>query len=90
MQTRYFLEHSSRVPNAGGQMLRVGLPIPQDMQNDLCLCCRGSYDFIALNISTLRQALLADPEKTRQLLGINVEDALIPKEPIQKKEAKKK
>lgn len=89
MQTRYFLERSSKVPNAGGQILRVALPVPHEMRNDLCLCCRGSYDFIALNASVLRQALLADPEKTKQLLGITVKDFYIEEAEI-KKEAKKK
>ena len=90
MQTRYFLERSSRVPNAGTDLLRVALPIYHEMRNDLCLCCIGSSDFVALNASVLRQALLANPEKTKELLGINVTDALIPDSTIEQKEVKKK
>lgn len=76
MQSRYFLELSSRVPNAGMYPVKLGLPIPEDMQNNICICCRGSSDFIPLNLQILRQALLENPDKTSQLLGIKVVDLL--------------
>lgn len=90
MQSRYYLEISRNVPNAGTQLLRVGLPVEREMYNDLCLCCRGSYDFIAVNSIVLRQALLTDPEKTKQLLGINVSDASVSQQELKKKGVNKK
>ena len=68
MQSRYFLEHSSKVSNAGINPIRLGLPVSLHTINDVCLCCRGSSEFIPLNAIILREALLADPEKTKQFL----------------------
>ena len=71
---RYVLATSNRVPNAGHQIIRVGLPVHSDMVNDICICCIGSLDFLPLNSNVLRQALLRDPEMTKALLGIEVKD----------------
>lgn len=89
MQKRYYLDHSSTFPNAGFTPIKLGLPIDTDMINDICLGCKGSYSYIELNSNILRQALLNDPEKTKQLLGVKVEDVLNKPEP-QKKGAKSK
>lgn len=77
----YKLKPSREVPNAGtmGSMIRVGMPLPQDMVNDICITTPNSYEFLALNRNVLRTALLDDPETTRKLLGIKVEDALAKK-----------
>lgn len=88
MQSRYFLEHSSKVSNAGINPVRLGLPVSLHTINDICLCCRGSSEFIPLNAVILRDALLADPEKTKQFLGLEVKDILKPK-PVKKEEKKK-
>ena len=90
--SRYNLKPSREVPNAGGyrNMLRVGLPIQQDMVNDICICQQGSYEFVALNSNVLRQALLANPENTKRLLGIEVKDATIKAEEKQLNEEPKK
>ena len=45
-------------------------------------------EFIPLNAIILREALLADPEKTKQFLGLEIKDALKPK-PVKKEEKKK-
>ena len=76
---RYSLKLTQDVPNAGGyrNMLRVGLPIQQDMINDICIVAQGSYEFVALNRNILRQALLSNPEFVKQVLGIEVKDATI-------------
>ena len=95
---RYNLKLSINVPNAGGyrNSLRIGLPIEADMVNDICICAEGSYEFVPLNHNVLRQALLANPEITKQLLGIEVKDATIvnvveqPKQKPTKKEGAKK
>lgn len=85
---RYSLKLTQDVPNAGGyrNMLRVGLPIQQDMVNDICIVAQGSYEFVALNRNILRQALLSNPEFVKQVLGIEVKDATIKniEEPIKK------
>lgn len=88
MQSRYFLEHSSKVSNAGINPVRLGLPVSLHTINDICLCCRGSSEFIPLNAVILRDALLDDPEKTKQFLGLEVKDVLKPK-PVKKEEKKK-
>lgn len=88
MQSRYFLEHSSKVSNAGINPVRLGLPVSLHTINDICLCCRGSSEFIPLNAVILREALLSDPEKTKQFLGLEVKDILKPK-PVKKEEKKK-
>lgn len=91
MKGRYFIEISRNVPNAGTEMIRVGLPIYQDMVNDIVVGCRGSYEFIALNANVLRQALLDNPEQTKKLLGLEVKDATIKtvKKAVKKEEVKK-
>jgi hypothetical protein len=89
MQTRYYLEHSSKVSNAGITPIRLGLPVTLHTINDICLCCKGSTEFIPLNAVILREALLADPEKVKAYLGIEVKDILNQPEPV-KKESKKK
>ena len=85
---RYKLKLSNEVPNAGGyyNMLRVGLPIQDDMVNNICIVAEGSYDFVALNRNVLRDALLSSPEFCKQVLGVEVKDATIKSE----KGAKKK
>lgn len=88
MQSRYFLEHSSKVSNAGINPIRLGLPVELHTVNDICLCCRGSSEFIPLNAVILREALLSDPEKVKTFLGIEVTD-ILNKQPS-KKEVKKK
>lgn len=88
MNGRYCLADSRRVPNAGYQPIRVAIPVQHEMVNDLCLCCRGSMDFIALNKSVLRQALLDNPELTKELLGVIVKDAFAPEPEAPKKEKK--
>lgn len=99
MQKRYFIEHSSKVSNAGVNPIRLGLPIGLHTVNDICICCKGSSEFIPLNAIILREALLENPEKIKQFLGIEVKDVLIKaseqKEVVEKtkeikKEAKKK
>ena len=94
---RYRLELSNNVPNAGGyrNMVRVGLPDQADMVNDICIVALGSYEFVALNRNVLRQALLANPEFNKQILGIEVKDATIknietPTKQMPKKEGAKK
>ena len=87
MQTRYYLEHSSKVSNAGVNPIKLGLPVELHMVNDVCICCKGSSDFIALNSIILREALLENPEKIKQFLGIEVKDIL--NTPEEKKENKK-
>lgn len=94
--SRYSLKLSRDVPNAGGynNMLRIGLPVQADMVNDICLCAAGSYEFVALNRNVLREALLANPEFVKQVLGIEVKDATIkikeqPKKVVKKEGAKK-
>jgi hypothetical protein len=81
---RYCLRLSNDVPNAGTfrTAISIGSPNQWDMVNDICICAAGSYDFIPLNRNVLRQALLQNPEWTKQLLGIEVKDATI-KEDIQ-------
>ena len=76
MQKRYFIEHSSKVSNAGVNPVRLGLPIGLHTVNDICICCKGSSEFIPLNAIILREALLDDPEKIKQFLGIEVKDVL--------------
>lgn len=87
MQTRYYLEHSSKVPTAGSYPIKLGLPVQLHTLNDICLCSRGSSDFIALNSVILREALLDNPEKVKAFLGLEVKDLLNKEE---KKETKKK
>ena len=94
---RYCLRLSNDVPNAGGfrNAISVGSPINSDMVNDICICAAGSYDFVPLNRNVLRQALLANPEFTKVLLGIEVKDATIkedvkPEKKVSKKEGAKK
>lgn len=79
---RYNLKLSQDVPNAGGyrNYIRVGLPVENDMVNDICICAVGSYEFVPLNRNVLRSALLNNPELTKALLGIEVSDALAVKE----------
>lgn len=85
---RYILKLSQEVPNAGGyrNMIRIGLPIQEDMVNNICITAKGSYEFVALNRNVLRDALLSSPEFCKQILGIEVKDATIKEE---KKETKK-
>ncbi len=82
MSKRYFLAPSREVPNAGSVTIRVGLPVYEDMVNNVCIGCIGSYEFIPLNANVLRQALLANPEITKKLLGLEVKDATI--KPVKK------
>ena len=79
---RYLLKLSQDVPNAGGyhNMLRVGLPVQEDMVNNICIVAQGSYEFVPLNRNVLRDALLSSPEFCKQILGIEVKDATIKKE----------
>ena len=93
---RYCLKISQNVPNAGSYRseLRIGYPQREEMVNDICICAAGSYDFVPLNRIILRQALLNDPEYTKQLLGIEVKDAYAPVQnpdavPVQKKVERK-
>lgn len=91
--SRYKLKLSQDVPNAGGyhNMLRVGLPINEDMVNNICIVAEGSYEFVPLNRNVLRDALLSSPEFCKQILGIEVKDATIKEErPVKKEGAKKK
>jgi len=85
--SRYNLKLSRDVPNAGGynNMLRVGLPIQEDMINNICICAEGSYEFVPLNRNVLRDALLSSPEFCKQILGLEVKDATIKKEGAKKK-----
>ena len=92
MNTRFYIVNSRAVPGGGQEIIRVGLPEPRAMVNDICLCAMGSYDFVPLNSNVLREALLKDPEVTKSLLGIIVKDATIKeekvvKEPISKPKA---
>lgn len=90
---RYLLKLSHEVPNAGGyrNVLRVGLPVQADMENNICIVAKGSYEFIALNRNILRDALLSSPEFCKQILGIEVKDATIKEETKKaKKEGAKK
>ena len=77
----YQIKPSSKVPNAGtfGMMIRVGMPVPADMANDICITTPGSYEFLPLNRNVLRSALLNDPEVTKAILGLDVKDALAEK-----------
>ena len=86
---RYTLKLSQDVPNAGGfrNMLRVGMPVQDEMNNTICICAQGSYEFIPLNHIILRDALLSSPEFCKQILGIEVKDATIKVE--QKQQTKK-
>ena len=88
MQKRYFIEHSSKVSNAGVNPIRLGLPIGLHTVNDICICCKGSSEFIPLNAIILREALLENPEKVKQFLGIEVKDVL--NKALEKKEAPEK
>lgn len=91
--SRYKLKLSQDVPNAGGyhNMLRVGLPVNEDMVNNICIVAEGSYEFVPLNRNVLRDALLSSPEFCKQILGIEVKDATIKEEkPVKKEGAKKK
>ena len=91
--SRYKLKLSQDVPNAGGynNMLRVGLPVHEDMVNNICIVADGSYEFVPLNRNVLRDALLSSPEFCKQILGIEVKDATIKEEkPVKKEGAKKK
>ena len=85
---RYRLKLSIDVPNAGGyrNIIKVGLPVQQEMENDICICAQGSYEFVALNHIVLRDALLSSPEFCKQILGIVVKDATIKEEaaPVKK------
>ncbi len=76
--SRYKLKLSRDVPNAGGyrNQLRVGLPVQEDMENNICIVAEGSYDFVALNRNVLRDALLSSPEFCRQILGVQVADLI--------------
>lgn len=88
MQKRYFLEHSSKVSNAGINPIRLGLPVSLHTVNDICLCCRGSSEFIPLNAVILREALLDDPEKVKNFLGLEVKD-ILNVQSVKKEEKKK-
>lgn len=88
MQKRYFLEHSSKVSNAGINPIRLGLPVDLHTVNDICLCCRGSSEFIPLNAVILREALLDDPEKVKNFLGLEVKD-ILNVQSVKKEEKKK-
>lgn len=89
---RYILKLSRDVPNAGGyrNILRIGLPVQEDMENNICICAYGSYEFVPLNRNVLRDALLSSPEFCKQILGIEVKDATIIEEKKPKKEGAKK
>lgn len=84
----YKLKNSREVPNAGGYYnnLRIGLPVQEEMVNDICITSPGTYEFVALNSRVLRKALLDNPEITKQLLGIIVKDATIKARTEKKKE----
>lgn len=91
---RYTLKLSQDVPNAGGfrNVIRVGLPVQAEMENTICICAQGSYEFVPLNHIVLRDALLSSPDFCKQILGIEVKDATIKAEvkPVKKEGAKKK
>jgi len=91
---RYLLKLSQDVPNAGGfrNMIRVGLPVQEDMENNICIVAIGSYEFVPLNRNVLRDALLSSPEFCKQILGLEIKDATIKEEkkPIKKEGVKKK
>ena len=71
-ETRYLLLPSGSVPNGGQGIIRVGLPIHTDMIPNICITCKGSYECINLNSNVLRQALLANVDLTKELLGLEV------------------
>ena len=81
--SRYKLKLSQDVPNAGGyrNQLRIGLPVDEDMENNICIVADGSYDFIALNRNVLRDALLSSPSFCRTVLGVEVRDATVVPKP---------
>lgn len=84
---RYNLKLSQEVPNAGGyrNTLRLGMPIAADQVNDICICAKGSWEFIALNRNILRDALLSSPDFCKNVLGLEVKEF----KPETKKQTKK-
>lgn len=74
MTTKFFLIQSYRVPNGGINPIMLGYPEPRYQDNDICLCKIGTANYIPLNAGMLREALLSNPEMTKQLLAIEVKD----------------
>lgn len=71
MDTRYTIKPSQFVPGGGSQPIIIGMPVPQEMVNDICFCCIGSSDFIPMNSKILKQALLSSTELLKQM-GLEV------------------
>ncbi len=62
--------------------VREGYPDHEATIPDICIINQTNYNSaIILNSKMLRQALLADTEVTKQLLGIEVSDIHAPKAP---------
>lgn len=85
--SRYYITVSQNVPGAGGATIRMGYPISLHTINDICICCRGSYERIPLNSFILRDALLSSPALLAQL-GLEVKE--LKKEEEQKPQPRKK
>jgi hypothetical protein len=71
------------------KLIREAVPRKEAMQPDICILNPTNvYSAILLNSIMLREALLANPAITKELLGVIVQDALVVKEtkkPIVKK-----
>lgn len=70
----FLLQHSSQVPGVKGS-IPAGYPDPNYATTDLVIVNSSNiYSFIELNSNMLREALLADPLFTCNVLGLIVSD----------------
>lgn len=70
----YFITASKFVSGGGTQPIKMGYPEQSEMLNDICLCKKGSGDFIRLNSLAFRTALLNSKEFLEKYLHVKVLD----------------
>lgn len=76
----FLLLPSNRTP-VPKKLIREAVPRKEAMQPDICILNPTNvYNAILLNSLMLREALLANPTMTKELLGVIVQDALVVKE----------
>lgn len=95
-QNLFSIQPSNNVPNAGYQPVRLGIPDPAMMMNDICFVAKGSFEFIPMNSIILREALLSSAEFLKTHLGLEVKPiqpkkkAVVDPEPVKRPSTKVK